>query len=130
MKSGTQKSKKTIRNYIVNVGVALFSIFLCCLIAEGVIRILKKDTMVLFPRYHTDAQYGEYKIRRLRPNSEFWHTSVDGSWKFTTNKQGFRSDYDFSSDKPSDVLRIIALGDSHTQGYEVSQDSTYSAIIE
>jgi len=130
MKSGTHKSKNTIRKYVVNIGIALFSILLCCIVAEGVIRILKKDTMVLFPRYHTDAKYGEYRIRRLRPNSEFWHTSVDGSWKFTTNKQGYRSSHDFSSDKPPGVLRIIALGDSHTQGYEVRQDCTYSAIIE
>jgi len=114
----------------VNMGIALFSILLCCIVAEGVIRILNKDTMVLYPRYHTDAKYGEYRIRRLRPNSEFWHTSVDGSWKFTTNKQGFRSSYDFSYDKPPDVLRIIALGNSHTQGYEVRQDCTYPAIIE
>lgn len=130
MKSETQKPKKTIKKYIVNMGIALFSILLCCIVAEGVIRILNKDTMVLYPRYHTDAKYGEYRIRRLRPNSEFWHTSVDGSWKFTTNKQGFRSFYDFSYDKPPDVLRIIALGNSHTQGYEVRQDCTYPAIIE
>ena len=130
MKSEAQKPKKTIKKYVVNMCVALFSILLCCIVAEGVIRILMKDTMVLFPRYHTDAKYGEYLIRRLRPNSEFWHTSVDGSWKFTTNKQGFRSSYDFNYDKPADVLRIIALGNSHTQGYEVRQDCTYSAIIE
>jgi len=130
MKSETQKSKKTIKNYVVNIGIALFTIILCCFVAEGVIRILKKDTMVLFPRYHTDATYGEYRIRRMRPNSDFWHRSSDGAWKFTINKQGYRSSYDFSYDKPSDVIRVIALGDSQTQGYEVGQDSTYSAVIE
>lgn len=130
MKSETLSCKKTVKKYVVNMGIALLSILLCCIVAEYIVRFLRKDKMVLFPRYHTDAKYGEYRIRRLRPNSKFWHTSIDGSWKFTTNKQGFRSYYDFSYDKPPDVLRIIALGNSHTQGYEVRQDCTYSAIIE
>jgi hypothetical protein len=130
MKSETPDRKKTIKKYAVNIGVALLSILLCCIVAECIIRLLKKDTMVLYPRYHTDVQYGEYKIRRLRPNLEYWHTSVEGSWKFTTNKQGYRSNYDFSYDKPPGVVRVIALGDSHTQGFEVRQDYTFSAIVE
>lgn len=130
MASGTQKHKKKIKKCVLKIGIALFSILLGCIVAECAIRFLRRDTMVLFSRNHTDAEYGKYKIRRLRPNSEFRHTSIDGSWKFITNKQGFRSNYDFSYDKPPGVLRIIALGDSHTLGYEVRQDHTFSAIIE
>ena len=46
---------------------------------------------------------------------------MDGSWKFTTNKQGFRNDKDFDYAKPEGVIRIVSLGDSQTQGYEVRQ---------
>lgn len=60
----------------------------------------------------------------------FWHTSIDGSWKFKINKQGFRSNYDFEYEKKPGTLRILVLGDSHTQGFEVRQDYTYSAILE
>ena len=50
-------------------------------IIEFVVRGLYKDETVLFPRYHTDARYGEFSLLKMRPNSEFWHTSIDGSWK-------------------------------------------------
>ncbi len=130
MTSGTQKHRKTIKEYAVKIGIALFSILFSCIVAECAVRLLRKDKMVLFPRNNTDAKYGEYKIRRLRPKAKFWHTSADGSWQFITNKQGYRSNYDFSYDKAPGVLRVIALGDSHTQGYEVRQDYTFSAIIE
>lgn len=86
--------------------------------------------MVLFPRHHTEVKYGDFTIRRLRPNLEFNHTSIDGTWKFITNSQGYRSDYDFSYNKPENSIRILCLGDSHTQGFEVRQNFTYSAIIE
>jgi hypothetical protein len=37
---------------------------------------------------------------------------------------------EFSYDKPSGTLRVLALGDSHTQGYEVRQEATYAAVLE
>jgi hypothetical protein len=100
------------------------------LLAEWVIRLLYADDTVLFPRYHTDAQYGDYTLRRIRPDSRFVHTSIDGRWEFVTNGQGFRNREDFDYAKPDGVLRVISLGDSHTQGYEVRQDYTYSAVLE
>lgn len=35
---------------------------------EFVIRLLYKDSIVLFPRYQTDIKYGEFTIRRVGPN--------------------------------------------------------------
>jgi hypothetical protein len=94
------------------------------------VRAFYKDKTVLFPRYHTDAQYAQFTLRTIRPDSVFWHTSPDGSWKFTTNNKGFRADKDFEYKKPEGLIRILSLGDSHTQGYEVHQAFTFSAIIE
>lgn len=99
-------------------------------LAEMVVRILYKDETVMFPRYHTDVLYGDYTLRRIRPNSKFVHTSIDGSWKFTTNAQGFRNFDDFAYAKADGVVRVMAIGDSHTQGYEVDQDYTFASIIE
>lgn len=61
---------------IINLILLLLAIGICFAIGEAIIRVLYKDKIVLFPRYHTDAIYGEYQIRRLRPNSVFWHTSI------------------------------------------------------
>ena len=55
---------------------------------------------------------------------------MDGSWKFVTNGQGFRSYEDYHLEKPSGVFRVIALGDSTTEGFEVRQNDTYTAVLE
>ena len=113
-----------------NLLLLFITVLFCTGLCELGTRIFLSDRIVLFPRYHTIAHYGEYTSRRLRPNSEFWHTSRDGSWKFTTNSQGFRASREFDIRKPERTLRIIALGDSHTQGFEVRQDHTFAAVIE
>jgi lysophospholipase L1-like esterase len=69
-------------------------------------------------------------LRKTRPNTEFWHESVDGRWKFVINAQGFRDNRDYPYTKTAGRLRVITLGDSHTQGYEVNQHETYSAGLE
>lgn len=86
--------------------------------------------MVLFPRYHTDAVYGDFKIRRVRPEMTFTHTSYDGTFHFKTNNKGFRNDKNIDYKKEPGEIRVIALGDSHTQGYEVNQNETFSSVAE
>lgn len=113
-----------------NITLSFAAIIIALVIGETGLRLFYKKQVVLFPRYTTDAQYGEFTIRRLRPNSVFWHTSVDGSWKFITNAQGLRNKKDFDYNKSSGVLRILSLGDSHTQGMEVGQQQTFSAVAE
>ncbi|MBN2031459.1 hypothetical protein JW824_14590 [bacterium] len=122
--------RKKIKNLLFKLSLLLAAFIIFYVIAESAVRLLYKDKTVLFPRYHTDAHYGAFTLRRIRPDSEFWHTSPDGSWKFTINKQGFRNNKDFEYDKPEKAMRILCLGDSHTQGYEVRQDYTFSAVIE
>ena len=124
------KNSKKTRDFLIRSGLYLFNIIISLLIIETVLRVGFRDKIVLFPRYHTDAHYGEFTIRRIRSNAVYWHTSIDGSWKFTTNEQGFRNYQDFDYAKPEGVIRIASLGDSHTQGFEVRQEYTYSAIIE
>jgi lysophospholipase L1-like esterase len=120
----------TVKKTAANIALLLVVSLAALLLAEFAVRAFMKDEMVLFARYHTDADYGEFTLRRIRPNSVFHHTSVDGSWKFETNAQGFRNREDFSYTKPPGVVRVLTLGDSHTQGYEARQDYTYSASIE
>jgi GDSL-like Lipase/Acylhydrolase family len=99
-------------------------------LGETVTRLAFRETTVLFPRYHTAYNYGRYKIRGIRPNSKFRHTSVDGSWEFVTNSRGFRNTKEFGYAKPPGNFRVLCLGDSHTQGYEVRQEATFSAALE
>lgn len=91
--------------------MALTVFALACTFAFGeiVLRLLYKNETVLFPRYHTDFRYGRYIIRGIRPNAEFWHTSVEGSWKFVTNSKGFRNTKDFNYAKPANTVRVLSL---------------------
>jgi lysophospholipase L1-like esterase len=110
--------------------LVLVTLCICLLIAEGITRWLYGDRTVLYPRFHEEITYGQYTVRRLVPNTSFWHHSVDGSWKFITNSQGFRSTVDYEYEKGDGVLRIACLGDSQTQGFECRQDRTYSSVLQ
>ncbi|MCC5870693.1 MAG: hypothetical protein JJU27_19510 [Gammaproteobacteria bacterium] len=119
-----------MKSAILNFSILVCTTVVMLFVAEFVTRVTIGDRTVLFPRYHTDVKYGEFTIRRIRPNSVFRHTSIDGTWEFRTNSMGFRNDQEFSYDKPSGILRVLSLGDSHTQGYEVRQEYTFSAALE
>ncbi len=114
----------------VNIALLTMVTLVCLGLCEIVTRLFFGNQIMLIPRFHTGATYGEFTIRRLRPNYQFWHTDPDGRWKFSTNSQGFRSNEDFNLEKPPGVFRVIALGDSTTEGFEVRQDYTYSAVLE
>lgn len=114
----------------VNVLLALVALLVAGLAGEAVVRILYKKDTVLFPRYHAEYRYGPYRLRGIQANAEFRHTSADGTWTFVTNARGLRDTRDFPYEKPEGVLRVLSLGDSHTQGYEVRQSATFSAVLE
>lgn len=90
---------------------------------EALVRLVLRDRMVLFPRYHSKAVYGDYTLRRLQPNTKFWHTSLDGRWKFVTNAQRFRNEQNFPYAKGPGRMRVLALGDSHTQALKYGRIS-------
>jgi GDSL-like Lipase/Acylhydrolase family len=118
------------RRVLTNCALFLGSILFGLLVAESGTRLILGDSIVLFPRYFTAAHYGEVTLRRLIPNSTFWHTSIDGSWEFRTNAQGFRDDEDYAYEKSVATRRVLVLGDSHTQGFEVRQSSTFAKLLE
>jgi len=118
------------RRALANVALAALAFVVAGALGEVLVRLLYKQETVLFPRYHTDYRYGRYTIRGTWPNAEYWMTSVDGSWKVVTNSRGFRNTKEFAVPKPASVFRVLSLGDSHTQGYEVRQDFTFSAVLE
>ena len=119
-----------LREWQANVLLVLTALLVAGACGEAVVRWTHGDRMVLFPRYHSKAVYGDYTLRRLRPNTVFWHTSRDGQWRFVTNAKGFRNDRDIPYDKTPGRLRVLTLGDSQTEGFEVRQEFTYSAVIE
>ncbi|MBK7424456.1 MAG: hypothetical protein IPJ48_16010 [Propionivibrio sp.] len=119
-----------VKRFLANAGLAVIALAISFAFAEITVRFLYKEDTVLFPRNNTDYQYGRYTIRGVRANAEYWHTSADGSWKFVTNSKGLRNTRDFTYAKPAGTIRVLSLGDSQTQGLEVRQEFTYSAVME
>ena len=107
----------------ISLGIALLA-------GEGISRWLLKEKMILFPMNQEAVTYGDFTIRRLRANTEFVNTSMDGSWRFRINRNGLRESQDYAYAKPADTVRVLAIGDSHTQGIEVRQEQTYSKVLE
>jgi hypothetical protein len=122
--------KKTLVKWSANLALLLASIFIALLIGECIVRFLYKDKMILFPRYTTNAKYGDFSIRVNRSNMAYKHTSIDGIFHFRTNNRGFRNDKDIEYVKKDNEIRILCLGDSHTLGYEVNQNETFSWVTE
>jgi lysophospholipase L1-like esterase len=90
-----------------------------CLLFEGVLRLFG---------------YGHYTI--YRPDQRLlWvpepgrTLTVVNHLPITINDQGFRYPVDLTA-KHSDQFRIIAFGDSSTQGWGVDDNSHYSAVME
>jgi hypothetical protein len=125
MKSGS-RLKSTLGNIALFLGATLAML----LVVELATRLLLGEQINMMPRYHTDARYGQFTLRKLRPNSDFWHKTRDGSWRFVTNSQGFRSYHDYNYEKPEGTIRAISLGDSQMQGYEARQNYIFPAIVE
>jgi lysophospholipase L1-like esterase len=119
-----------VKKTLANVGVMAMGLVLALVLGEVLVRAVFADSNVLFPRYHTDYRYGKYTLRGVRPSAVFRHTSVDGQWTFVTNSRGFRNAREVAYEKPAGTLRLLSVGDSHTQGYEVRQAYTYTAVAE
>lgn len=119
-----------LQQRLINLALLAGMTCICLIICEVAARLLMHNTVVLFPRNFTEAHYEGVTLRRLIPNATFWHTSVDGSWQFRTNAQGFRDDENYKHEKPPGQRRILMLGDSQTQGFEVRQAATFAKRLE
>ncbi len=66
---------------------------------------------------------------RLKPNTSGHQRSREFRIGFDVSSQGFR-DRDYDALRDVRTKRILFLGDSHTFGFGVEQDETYSKVLE
>lgn len=111
------------------VGVTL-STLLALLVLEVGLRLWQPANLRLFPRFHEAVSYGDYVLRRTRPDTRFVHSSVDGNWSFAINRQGFRDDHDYRFAPAPGVHRVLVLGDSQAMGYENAREDALPAQLE
>jgi hypothetical protein len=128
--SGVLTISKKNWQRLANSAVFVAAIFISLIGGEIATRLILGNKIILFPRNFTAAHYDGVTLRKLIPNATFRHTSVDGSWEFRTNAQGFRDDENYEYQKPAGQRRVLVLGDSHALGFEVRQSATFSKQLE
>jgi hypothetical protein len=126
----SMKLSATRSPWLANLALFIGATAIALLATEFAFRLFLGHTIVLFPRNHAAAHYGQYTLRSMTPNAVFWHQSIDGQWRFKTNNKGFRDDKDYAYAKASGTLRVLLLGDSHTAGFEMDQDKIYAKVLE
>ncbi|MBN1698293.1 MAG: hypothetical protein JW881_12335 [Spirochaetales bacterium] len=111
--------------WIKRILLTFLSIIIALIAGECTVRLFFPQ--VLFPRYVTAGSGG---IRVNIPNVRYFHTSPEARVGFRINSMGIRSDREYTFEKPEGILRIVAVGDSFTQGYEVNVEDSYLYLLE
>ena len=124
-RSAPRRRRSRARRWAVRLLALVASTALTLVIGEFAVRLAKPQ--VLFPRYVTAADFG---IRVNVANARYRHTSPEMRAEFRINSLGVRSDCEYAFEKPAGVIRIVGVGDSFTQGYEVSVEDTYLYRLE
>lgn len=108
------------------------TIFILFLFFEGLTRVYldirNKNTKNILDTLPI-AIPNENRIFELKPNYYQKYISPEFQIEITTNSDGLR-DIDHTINKPDNVYRIIALGDSFTFGWGVNLNDTWWKVLE
>lgn len=104
--------------------LALGTLYVLC-IGEVFVRVVAPQPIV--PRYVTGADYG---IRTNIAGSRYHHFTPDDNVEYRINKAGFRSDVEYTRNKPDGVCRVLMFGDSFMMGYEVELEHSIPFRLE
>ncbi|MBI4040679.1 MAG: SGNH/GDSL hydrolase family protein [Deltaproteobacteria bacterium] len=114
--------------------------FIFCGIAMGACLLLFEVTFRVYYFFKKEPIRSEYLMEgvkndpwlgwTLEPNSRRYLKDSKGQpFLVTTNREGLKT-REFSTVKSQDVIKIICLGDSITEGPDASNDQTYPNLLE
>lgn len=87
---------------------------------EGLLRVIAPVPMM--PRYVNAAPYG---IRGNIGGRIYRHSTAEYNILIKTNYKGIRAGYEIPYNKPSNIKRVVLLGDSFGMGYGVNADEMF-----
>ncbi len=107
------------------------AVFVCLLIAEGILRVMEKLPQKLYLDYGDAVDQGYNPGGLFRKNFDeevidFYGHPV----RMKTNSVGFRNDREFDPEPEAGATRILSIGDSFGGGYRLGQDQTYTYLLE
>lgn len=113
----------------VKILLALFSTIFTLGVLEVGLRVLKLPNFSPEHQpcvYEQDAEIG---YRYVADSADSIHRHFEIDTHITINSQGWR-DVEHTLDKPDDVTRVIAIGDSFTAAMHVPLDQTWPRLLE
>jgi hypothetical protein len=117
------------REFLARVGLAALGIFFGFLVAEASLYVIDrqkaKDRPEAFSYCRHHAVYGWEHI----PNFYGTYEKQEFSYSHTFNGNGLR-DRDYPYDKQRNVVRVLFLGDSFTEGLGVKDDEIFTEVLE
>jgi len=118
-----------LRHLILNTALSLGVVVLFLVLAEGALQAAHWNP----PRFVTLADYREMKLI-YRPDSKgLWCGQLGHVMDFQnvveTNSLGLH-DTEHTPDKPADVYRIVCMGDSFVEAFQVSLEDTFFKKLE
>jgi hypothetical protein len=121
--------KHKLLTALARVGLIAFGIGLSLLLLEVAFRFLYPDPS---PKLvNQGLQFHPLYRLAFTPNTEGWNTSLRGEYStyIKINSKGLRGrEYPYQKDK--NTFRILVLGDSFTAGLQVSEEETFSKLLE
>ena len=114
------KKPSRLKNFARNLGLSMVSFGLCFVMAELVFRVMGYGNLEI---YSPDSKV----YWRLKPNQDCY-TKI-GRKTVHINSHGTRGD-EFEVPKPSNVVRVLCLGDSVTFGWGLAEEETYANILQ
>lgn len=118
-------------SFLGATGAIAFGVILTLALAEGITRLFYEPAperiqglaLKFSEYYRSDPELGWVP----RPNISANYIRFPAT--FETNSQGLR-DREYQQAKPEGSKRIVVIGDSHTWGYGVNNDETYTEKLE
>src|SRR6185436_18130054 len=101
------------------------SLFLVLLLCEVAVRLFVEP--FIMPRWVESTPYG---IRKQLGNIRGFIVTPQYRHRLSTNSKGFRGVHEYAVPKPTNVFRVMVLGDSVVNGYGVEDDETFCAVLE
>lgn len=117
------RRRRTLRGLLLRLALACVATALA--LELGVVLVL--GPQVRFPRNVVDGGMG---LRVNRPHAVYAQRSADVEVTFRINSRGLRADREFPYEKPAGVVRVVAIGDSFTAGYEVELEQCFTSVLE
>jgi len=112
--------------------LAIASLVLSLLIAEAVLRLVLHGSILPLTARSTAGRVRDpHPVLGWvgRPNVDVWRRQLDYLVRIRTSSRGFR-DVEHALEKPTNVKRVVVLGDSFMEATQTSLETSFSRVLE